>query len=196
MELKGEKTRILIAVEYLYRKLVMADILSILDTKEYASFYKTYLKELHNEEIVSLMISDLEDQLAFLENIPEDRFSYRYEKNKWSIAELISHCGDSEAVMAYRALTFSRSDKTSLAGFEQNDWVPNSNANKLSKDQLIGYFKTTRNHSIALYKTFNKEQLMEIGIANDSPFSVRALGYIIIGHNRHHFKILKNRYLI
>lgn len=173
----------------------MPTVLSQLNDSEYASFYKKYLEKVAFEDPVELLIQDLENQLEIIENLNEDQFEYRYKEGKWSIAELLVHLCDSESVFAYRALTFSRNDKTSLPGFEQDDWVPQSNANNLSKKEIIGLFKTCRNHTIAMYKSFNDEQLLYIGTASNVLFSVRALAYIIIGHNRHHFEILNKYYL-
>jgi len=173
----------------------MLTALSQLNDSEYASFYEDYLKKVAFEDPIKLLIQDLEDQLEIIENLNEDQFHYRYKEGKWSIAELLVHLCDGESVFAYRALTFSRNDKTSLPGFEQDDWVPQSNANNLSKNEIIGLFKTCRNHTIAMYKSFNDEQLLNIGTASNVLFSVRALAYIIIGHNRHHFEILNKYYL-
>lgn len=174
----------------------MPTVLNHLSDSEYASYYKKYLEKVAFEDPVKLLIEDLEKQLKIIESLNEDQLSFSYKKGKWSISELLVHLCDSETVFAYRALTFSRNDKTSLPGFEQDDWVPNSNANELSKKEIIGLFKTCRNHTIAMYKSFNDDQLMNIGTASKVLFSVRALAYIIIGHNRHHFEILNKYYLV
>ncbi len=173
----------------------MTLILNTLKENEYASYYKPYLEDVEEGDIASLMIKDLEDQLMLLESIKEEKYQYSYQSGKWSIAELILHVIDSESVFAYRSLSIARNDKTDLPGFDQDEWVKNTNANTLSKDIIIGLFKTCRNHSIALYKSYQKEQLLNIGSANNVSFSVRSLAYIIIGHNRHHFNVLKDHYL-
>lgn len=174
----------------------MPKVLDVLSKSEYASYYATYLEKVDFNEPVKMLIEDLEDQLKIIEGIPEKDFSYRYKKGKWSLAELLVHLSDSESVFAYRALTFSRNDRTSLPGFEQNDWVAKSNADRLSKKDIIGLFKTCRNHTIALFKSFDEEQLQRIGTASKVLFSVRALAYIILGHNRHHFEIINKYYLL
>ncbi len=173
----------------------MDSILSTLKENEYAPYYANYLAKVGQSDIVNTMINDLEDQIKILEAIPEEKFSFRYKEGKWSIAELLQHICDSETVFAYRALSFSRNDKTNLPGFDENDWAKNAPSDQLSKKNLIGLFKTTRNHTIALFKTFTKDQLMIVGTANKVNMSVRASGYTIIGHNRHHFEIINNIYL-
>jgi len=173
----------------------MTLILNTLKENEYASYYKPYLEDVEEGDIASLMIKDLEEQLMLLESIKEEKYQYSYQTGKWSIAELILHVIDSESVFAYRSLSIARNDKTDLPGFDQDEWAKNSNANTLSKNIIIGLFKTCRNHSIALYKSYQKEKLLNIGSANNVSFSVRSLAYIIIGHNRHHFNVLKDHYL-
>ena len=173
----------------------MTLLTEILEKNEYHQFYTTYLDLVEFSDIPDLMIKDFESQLEILENIPEEKFAYRYAEGKWSIADLIVHMCDCELVFDYRGQSFSRGDDTKLPGFEQDQWASGSQAERLSKDELIGLFKTTRNHSIALFKCYSDEQLMMIGNANDVTMSVRAIGYIIVGHNRHHFNILKERYL-
>ena len=173
----------------------MSAIIDHLEQNEYAPYYRSYIERVENANLVSMMIEDLEKQLAVIEAIPEDKFNYSYQEGKWTIAELIIHLFDSESVFFYRALCFSRNDHTNIPGFDQDEWVKNSKARSLSKKNIIGLYKTTRNNSISLYKSLDDEQLLMNGTANHVNFSVRALGYIILGHNRHHFEILNNYYL-
>jgi hypothetical protein len=172
----------------------METILKLLKSDEFAPYYAGYLEKVENADMVEMMIRDLEKQLEILENLPEEKYLYRYKEGKWSAAELILHVCDCEMVFAFRSLHFARNDKNELAGFDQDEWVAQSKADHLSKKQIIGLFKTTRNHSIALFKSYSNEQMLRIGTSNKVKMSVRALGYIIIGHNRHHFEILSDFY--
>jgi hypothetical protein len=52
-----------------------------------------------------------------------------------------------------------------------------------------------RQSTISLFANMPPEGWMRSGIANDKPFTVRALAYIIAGHYAHHVKILNERYL-
>lgn len=105
------------------------------------------------------------------------------------------HITDAERVFSYRALRFVRNDKTELHGFDENDWVKNTNTQHYSIDNLVGQFKTTRNQTIAMFSGFDESDLMKIGKASNCPFSVRAIGYMILGHNRHHIEKIKSLYL-
>ena len=166
-----------------------------LQNYEYADFYRTYLKLAPFENLVDLLTKDLYKQLDFLNNIPIEKLNYRYAPAKWTVADVILHMTDTERILSYRALRFARNDKTELPGFDENAWVENSYSDRYSIADLIGMFKTCRNHSIALYKSFDDSDLLKTGIASSSDFSVRALGYIIVGHNRHHMEKIKSLYL-
>jgi hypothetical protein len=102
---------------------------------------------------------------------------------------------DAERVFSYRALWFARNDKTELPGFNQNNWVKSVDSKRYNINDLIGQFKTCRNQTIALYKGFDKTDLLKTGKASQCNFSVRAIGYMIIGHNRHHIEKIKTLYL-
>jgi len=97
--------------------------------------------------------------------------------------------------MSYRALRFSRNDATELQGFDENWYVDNSNGNDRNSNDLIDEFTCTRRASISLFKSFTDEMLLLSGTANGSDMSVRALGFIIAGHQMHHLKMIRERYL-
>ena len=168
-----------------------------LNENEYAQYYKTYIDAvaLNGKSIVQNLNDTLQEALELVSNLPEEKQLYRYAEGKWTIKELIQHIIDSERVFNYRALRFARNDATSLPGFEQDDYVAIYDANKRDFKDLLEEFEFTRKSSIALFKSFGDEELKRIGIASASNMSVRALGYIISGHLKHHMNIIKERYL-
>ena len=131
----------------------------------------------------------------FVLSLPHDKLNYRYAQNKWTIKEILVHIMDDERIYAYRALRIARNDKTPLPGFEQEDYIPFSKANKRSLNNIFQEYKTIRNATLSLFASLNKEDLMRIGTANNHPVSVRALAYHIAGHELHHVNVIKERYL-
>lgn len=77
----------------------------------------------------------------------------------------------------------------------QNEWVKSAGSERYNISDLIGQFKTSRNQTIALFKSLNENELLKTGLASKCAFSVRAIGFIIIGHNRHHIEKIKTLYL-
>ena len=102
---------------------------------------------------------------------------------------------DTERIFCYRALRFSRNDKTNLPGFEQDDFVPYSGANERNSMEMLREYNAIRQSTITLFKNFTDEMLARVGIASDNEMSVRALAYIAAGHEKHHLNVINERYL-
>lgn len=170
-------------------------MLSQLKEGEFNPYYGVYISKAEYPNIVKGLQSSQKEFVDFVQSIPEEKLTHAYAEDKWSIAEVLQHIIDAERIFAYRALCFARNDKTSIMGFEQDDYVPYSNANNYSKEDLITDFQSARNNSISLFKSFTDEMLTRIGEASGSPMSSRAAGYILVGHQKHHFEVIKERYL-
>jgi uncharacterized damage-inducible protein DinB len=168
---------------------------SQLPENEYSLFNATYIKALENVELIEELEICLHDFIRFVQNIPMDKFDYRYAEGKWTIKDIIQHVIDTERIFAYRALRISRNDKTPLPGFEENDYVDNTSANTRSIQDLLAEFSAVRHSNIFLFKSFSQEQLLRMGTASENPISVRAIGFLIIGHQKHHQKVFVERYL-
>ena len=168
---------------------------NLLPINEYSDFYKSYIQVLEDEELIEELEICLHEFIKFVQNIPMDKFDYRYEVGKWTIKEIIQHLIDSERVFSYRALRISRNDKTPLPGFNENDYVDNSNGNDRNLQGLLTELAVVRQATLSLFNSFSQEQLTKIGIASNNEVSVRAIGFIIIGHQKHHQKIFAERYL-
>ena len=166
-----------------------------LPINEYADFYKSYIQALEDVELIEELEICLHEFIKFVQNIPMDKFDYRYEVGKWTIKEIIQHLIDSERVFSYRALRISRNDKTPLPGFNENEYVDNSNGNVRNLQGLLTELAVVRQATLSLFNSFSQEQLIKIGIASNNEVSVRAIGFIIIGHQKHHQKIFAERYL-
>ncbi len=166
-----------------------------LPRNEYSSFNATYINAVDNIELLEELEISLHDFIKFVQNIPMDKFDYRYAEGKWTIKDIIQHIIDAERIFCYRALRVSRNDKTPLPGFEENSYVENTEANDRSIQDLLSEFSAVRQSNLMLFKSFTDAQLTRIGIASDNAISVRAIGFIIIGHQKHHQKVFQERYL-
>ncbi|MHB1195713.1 MAG: DinB family protein [Lutibacter sp.] len=169
--------------------------LSQLNENEYNPHYKHYILELGNVDLFEILNASSEELLETIKDLSEEKLTFRYEEGKWSIKELLQHLIDTERIMSYRALRFSRNDATELQGFDENWYVDNSNGNDRNTLDLVEEFTCTRSASISLFKSFTREMMQLSGTANGSEMTVRALGFIIAGHQMHHLKIIKERYL-
>jgi uncharacterized damage-inducible protein DinB len=168
---------------------------SQLPVTEYAPSYAAYIKLLEDVNLIEELEISLHEFIKFVQNIPMDKFDYRYAEGKWTIKEIIQHLIDTERIFSYRAMRISRNDKTPLPGFEEDDYVINTNANGRNLQELLTEMALARQSTIALFKSFSEEQLKRMGVASNNPVSVRAIGFSTIGHQKHHQKIFQERYL-
>ena len=164
---------------------------------EYAPYYGQYIKPLteNGKSLLENLELSQKDFFDAVKDIPESKKDYAYADGKWTINELIQHIIDTERVFCYRALAFSRGEEQDLPGFDQDIFVNNSFANSRSLADLIAEMNTLRASTIQLFKSFNDEVLLKIGNASGNKMSVRALGFLFSGHQLHHVKVLKERYL-
>lgn len=137
----------------------------------------------------------LHNFIHFVRDIPMDKYDYRYAPGKWTIKQIIQHVIDSERIFAYRALRFARNDKTQLPGFNENEYADNVDADRRNLQDLLTEFSIVRHSTIAMFKSFTQDDLLRTGVASENTVSVRALGFMVIGHQNHHIKIFKERYL-
>ncbi|WP_372802384.1 DinB family protein [Lutibacter sp.] len=162
---------------------------------EYAPFYKNYIKALGNVNLFEVLNRSLNDIVNTVKELPEEKLTYQYAKGKWTIKELVQHIIDTERVLSYRALRFSRNDTTNLQGFDENWYVDNSYGNNRSITDLLDELSYLRKANISLFKSFTNEMFKMSGTANGSEMTVRAIGFIIAGHQMHHLNIIKEKYL-
>ena len=158
-------------------------------------FYMTYVKLVKDSDLLEALKESSRVTLQLVRSIPEAKGAFRYQLEKWSIKELLCHMIDAERIFAYRALRFSRNDKTPLSGFEEKDYATQANAHNRSIESIVNEMEHVRLSTVDLYTSFSDEMLSRTGKANNTEISVLNLGYIISGHEMHHRNILQERYL-
>lgn len=166
------------------------------DPSEYSSGTAGYVANVPENEdaVLGAMEKQRDETRKLLESVSEERAAYRYAPEKWSIRQIVGHIADCERVFAYRALAIARGEKQSLPGFDENVYMQNSNFDEKPLHDLIESYVIVRNASLNLFRQMSDAQWRRTGMANGKPTSTRALAYIALGHERHHVKILRERY--
>ncbi|MDX6182861.1 DinB family protein [Flavobacterium sp. Fl-77] len=162
---------------------------------EYSGGFTNYIREAGDTTLIEELEISLHQFIKFVQNIPMHKFDYRYAEGKWTIKDIIQHIIDCERIFAYRALRFSRNDNTSLPSFDEDSYANSTNSNNRSIQDLLTEFSALRHSNLLFYKSLSEEQLKRIGTASNNNISVRALGFVIIGHQKHHQKVFEERYL-
>lgn len=163
---------------------------------EFNYFYATYLNTLDKDDDIMTALEEGKKWFKdFVDGLKEDQLGYKYAPEKWTIAEVLIHLIDTERIFQYRAFRISKNDKTPLPGFEQDDYVAESDSTSRTKDDILSEYLSVREATIRLFMTMTEEKLKRIGTASGMPWSVGALGLVISGHQKHHAGILEERYL-
>jgi hypothetical protein len=166
------------------------------DAGEYDPYYWKYIDLVPDGDIVTILRSQIEHTLALLRHVSEEKAGESYAPGKWTIKEVIGHLTDTERVFAYRALCIGRNDKTPLPGFEQDDYVANTNTNARTFASLLEELSAVRSATVHLFRHFTQTEWQRRGTANQKEITTRALAYNIAGHELHHVGILKTRYTV
>jgi hypothetical protein len=102
---------------------------------------------------------------------------------------------DAERIFLYRALRFARSDSTALPGFDENAFVSASRFDDRTLASLIAEFEAVRAATVVFFDALFPEEWTRQGTASGKGMSVRALAWVIAGHELHHLDVLRTRYL-
>ncbi|MEZ0609772.1 DinB family protein [Fibrella sp. WM1] len=163
---------------------------------EHSPYYGTYINFIpEGADPIALLSEQPSTLKALLAPLSDEQALFRYAPGKWSIKEALVHIIDTERIFAYRALRIGRGDQTPLPGFEQNDYVPASGADARSLADIWAEYDAVRAATIALLTSFPDDAFGRIGTASNGPMSLRALAYIMPGHEANHIVVFRERYL-
>ncbi len=162
---------------------------------EFFHYYKKYVDLVAEGDLVEQLMASHQKVLQLFQKLSEPQLLFRYAEGKWTMKDILVHICDTERIFAYRALRIARKDKTSLPGFDENNFAPHAGANSRDIRDILREYTAIRMATIELFKSLSEEALSEMGTASGNPMSARAAGYIIAGHDLHHLNIIKERYL-
>ena len=166
------------------------------EASEYAPYYGRYISLVPNTDILPVLKQQADDMENLLSGLSDEEASLPYAPGKWNIKQVLGHVMDAERVFAYRALRIARNDKTPLASFEQDDYVANGPFESISLAELLREYNAVRHATVLLFRHLAPEAWNRRGTASNNEVSVRALAYIIAGHDRHHYRSLRQDYAI
>lgn len=164
------------------------------ETDEFSPYYADYIGRVPEADPVAVLDAESATTRKLLGGVAEKDAGFRYAPDKWSVKEIVGHLCDTERVMSYRALCIARGDTTPLPGFDENAFVPAADFGRRPLAELVSELSDVRRATLALFRSFREADWRRIGNANGKRISVRALGYIIPGHERHHVMVLREKY--
>jgi hypothetical protein len=162
---------------------------------EYAPYSDRYISLVPANDVLTALEDQRRQMLLLLCGRTEADGDLRYAPEKWSLKEVLGHINDTERIMSYRALRISRGDATPIEGFEQDDYVRNGPFARRPLADLIEDYIAVRRATISLFRNLDEAAWTRRGVATKNEVTVRALAYIIAGHELHHRRIIEEKYL-
>jgi len=162
---------------------------------EYAPFYDGYISLVPGNNVLAALDEQRRQMLLLLSGRTEADGEIRYAPDKWSLKEVLGHVNDGERILSYRALRIARGDATPIEGFEQDDYVRNGPFGRRTLADLVEDYIAVRRATVSLLRNLDEAAWSRRGVANKNEVTVRALAYIIAGHELHHRKLLEEKYL-
>ncbi len=166
---------------------------SLPSAEKLSTYYQSYLPYILENDLLEALNAATEEMDIFLQNVPTDKEDFRYAEGKWMLKEVVGHLSDTERILTYRALRFSRNDTTPVSGFDENQYVENSGFSTRPLRSIGVEYMLVREASMAFFNSLT--DFDRKGTANNNEVTVRALLFFIIAHQRHHFKVIKEKYL-
>lgn len=162
---------------------------------ECADYYFSYIDGVPDGDVLEVLAEQIETTASLLRGVDEATASSRYAPGKWTVKEVVGHVIDAEWVFALRALVFARGDDQRWPGMEQDDFARNANYDRRPLPDIVDELFRLRAATLGLFRTFDEEIASRRGVASDVEFTVRSIPWILAGHERHHVRVLRERYL-
>lgn len=166
------------------------------DATEYAPYYARYIDLVPEEDILAAIEAQSADTQRLLASLDENKAAFRYAADKWSVREVLGHVADTERIFGFRALAIARGEEQPLPGFDQEQYMEHASFDDWSLGDLSEQYALVRRSHIVLFRHFPQEAWLRRGVASGHEVTVRALAWMIVGHERHHLGVLRERYLL
>jgi len=157
-------------------------------------FFDAYIKDVMEEDVIVALRNSLLQWESLDWSLLNKIGNRVYQEGKWSIKDLLQHINDNERVQGYRMMRFARKDATPLPGYDEDLFVANANANERSLENLRDEFVFLRKANLNMIESFDAATLMRSGICFNIEMSVLALGFVLVGHQIHHLRVMEERY--
>lgn len=158
---------------------------------EYAPFYARYVDAVPDGDVRQTLTAGIGATLALLDGADP---AHAYAPGKWTVRQVVQHLADAERIFATRALRIARGDPTPQPGFEENAYADATAADARPLATVADELRAVRVATLALLGGLPADAWPRTGTASGHPVSVRALVWIVAGHERHHAAILRERY--
>ena len=161
---------------------------------EYAPYFQRYLDNVPEEDILAALKAQSDETSGRLRRIDDERSNFRYAQGKWTIKQVVGHMGDTERILAYRALSIARGETNPLPSFDEDSYVRGADFDSWPFADLVDSLAIIRRANVLMFSHLPDEAWSRRGVSGNSPSTPLGLAYAILGHERHHLRVLREKY--
>jgi hypothetical protein len=163
---------------------------------EFAAYAKSDIDYVNGDDAVAALQDQSKIVVDLFESFTDETANgLTYAPGKWTLKEILGHLTDDERIFAYRALCVARGDERPLPGFDENEYVAGGNFESRTLADLLAEYRSVRQASITLFASLTPEASVRRGIVNGYSASARGLAFHVAGHELHHLRTLREKYL-
>lgn len=163
---------------------------------EYADYASPDIAAVPGDDAIEALARLNEETPALFRELADvaDR-GLTYAPGKWTLKELLGHLVDDERIFAYRLLCVARGEDAELPGFDENSYVTHADFERCRLEDLLEEYAAVRTATLALLRGLPPPAWIRRGRVNGYGCSPRGLAFHIAGHELHHDRVIRERYV-
>ena len=165
------------------------------DINPMPEYFERYINQVDETELETAFKRSVQSHEMLDKSLLAKLDDKKYASDKFTVKDIFQHLIDWERIFCFRALLFARGEGTASQAIDENLLATKMNANRRRIDSLVDELKTVRASTDAMFAGFDDEMLIRTGMNWKYEMSVLAMGFTILGHQKHHLKIIEEKYL-
>lgn len=166
------------------------------DASEYADYFGQYISIVPDTgDICDRLATQIEESAGTLDSLTDAQWDHRYAEGRWSAKEVVGHVVDTERIMATRGLVAARGETQEYPGFDQDVFMAHTDFGARTAGSVLEEWRTLRASNLALFRSFSDTELDRAGLFEGKRMTVRSFPWLLAGHELHHMRVLRERYL-
>ena len=163
------------------------------ESGEYLAYFDTYISLVQETDILAALDDQIPVIQRLVDRIPSSQLDQLHDPYTWTIPQVIGHCIDTERIFGCRICRFAAGDATPLPGFDQDQYVADTDYQSAAFPDLINELIANRQANLLMLRRQDESSWLRAGVADGKNMTVRAAAYVLVGHIRHHLKIIAKR---
>lgn len=131
---------------------------------------------------------------TYLTGLPEAKAGHRYAPGKWSVRELAGHLTDADLIFLYRIVCLARGETKALPGFEEDAYVASGDFDRRPWSGILDAWRGVSQAVSRLIAGIPAKAWDREGCANGVRLNARQMLSVLMGHERHHLRVLQEKY--